>query len=132
LELPQRIANADGRRFVVFFDEFHEVAAPRRPFGEPERLTKRMRAIFQRSPAVSFLFAGSIEHLMRDLFAAEEWALSQFGSFYREDGDAEGNLPEYWKIPLSAVLACEERRERGRELAAEWSRDLDAMGAPPE
>jgi excisionase family DNA binding protein len=38
----------------------------------------------------------------------------------------------YWKIPLSSVLACEERRERSRELAAEWSRDLDAMGAPPE
>jgi hypothetical protein len=31
---------------------------------------------------VSFLFAGSIEHLMRDLFAAEERALSQFGSFH--------------------------------------------------
>lgn len=38
----------------------------------------------------------------------------------------------YWKIPLASVLACEERRDRGRELAAEWSRDLDAMGAPPE
>jgi hypothetical protein len=38
----------------------------------------------------------------------------------------------YWKIPLSSVLACEERREQGRELVAEWSRDLDAMGAPPE
>jgi excisionase family DNA binding protein len=38
----------------------------------------------------------------------------------------------YWKIPLTSVLAFEERRDRGRELAAEWSRDLDAMGAPPE
>jgi excisionase family DNA binding protein len=38
----------------------------------------------------------------------------------------------YWKIPLASVLACEERRDRGRELADKWSRDLDAMGAPPE
>jgi excisionase family DNA binding protein len=38
----------------------------------------------------------------------------------------------YWKIPLTSVLAFEERRDHGRELAAEWSRDLDAMGAPPE
>ena len=82
LELPQRIASADGRRLVVFFDEFQEVAAPRRPFGDPDRLTKRMRAIFQRSPDVSFLFAGSMEHLMRDLFVPTERALSQFGSFY--------------------------------------------------
>jgi excisionase family DNA binding protein len=38
----------------------------------------------------------------------------------------------YWKIPLASVLAFEEERERGRELAAQWSRDLDAMGAPAE
>lgn len=37
----------------------------------------------------------------------------------------------YW-IPLASVIACEERRDRGRDLAAEWSRDLDAIGAPPE
>ncbi len=104
LELPQRIAKADGRRFVVFFDEFQEVAAPRRPFGDSDRLTKRMRAIFQRSPDVSFLFAGSIEHLMRDLFATEERALSQFGSFYP--------LPpipvEDWRLGIQARLAEEE------------------------
>ena len=38
----------------------------------------------------------------------------------------------YWKIPLASVLAFEARRERHRELTARWSRDLDAMGAPPE
>jgi excisionase family DNA binding protein len=50
-----------------------------------------------------------------------------------------GDLPaeklpgsSYWKIPLSSILAFEEERERGRELAAQWSRDLDAMGAPAE
>ncbi len=74
LELPQRIASADGRRVIVFFDEFQEITAPRRPFGDPDRLTKRMRAIFQRSPDVSFLFAGSMEHLMRDLFVPTERA----------------------------------------------------------
>jgi|SRR5665811_999377 len=38
----------------------------------------------------------------------------------------------YWKIPLSSVLACEERRAESDRLTAEWSRDLDAMGAPAE
>lgn len=38
----------------------------------------------------------------------------------------------YWKIPLASVLAFEERRNRARELTAEWSRDLDAMSAPLE
>jgi excisionase family DNA binding protein len=38
----------------------------------------------------------------------------------------------HWKIPLTSVLALEEDRERGRELADEWSRELDALGAPAE
>lgn len=101
LELPQRIASADGRRLVVFFDEFQEITAPRRPFGDPDRLTKRMRAIFQRSPDVSFLFVGSMEHLMRDLFVPAERALSQFGSFY----------------PLSAISAEAWREGITRRLA---------------
>jgi hypothetical protein len=42
-----------------------------------------MRAAFQRSPSVSFLFAGSLEHVMRDLFASSHRAFSGFGSFYR-------------------------------------------------
>jgi hypothetical protein len=82
LALPGRIAKADGKRVVVFFDEFQEIAGPRTPYGDPDAVTKRMRSIFQRSPEVSVLFAGSIEHLMRDLFTPRQRALSQFGSFY--------------------------------------------------
>jgi hypothetical protein len=41
-----------------------------------------MRAIFQRSTGVSYLFAGSLEHLMRDLFTPAHRALHQFGGFH--------------------------------------------------
>jgi uncharacterized protein len=82
LELPNRIAAADDRHAIVFFDEFQEVANPRRPYGNADEMTKKMRAIFQRSDRCSFLFAGSVEHLLRDLFAPGERAFSQFGSFY--------------------------------------------------
>jgi excisionase family DNA binding protein len=50
-------------------------------------------------------------------------------------GDLQAHkLPgsSHWKIPLTSVLTFEEDREQGRELADEWSRELDAMGAPPE
>lgn len=67
---------------VLFFDEFQETASARKPYGDPDALTNRMRAIFQRSTAVSYLFAGSIEHVMRDLFAPSRRAFSGFGSFY--------------------------------------------------
>jgi hypothetical protein len=79
LRLAQRLAERDKRRVVVFLDEFQDIASDR--FGDPDTLTRRVRAVFQRSPDVSVLFAGSIEHLMRDLFAPTERALSQFGSF---------------------------------------------------
>lgn len=38
----------------------------------------------------------------------------------------------YWKIPLSSVLALEERRAEHDRLTAEWSRDLGSMDAPAE
>jgi hypothetical protein len=80
LRLAQRLAERDARRVVVFLDEFQDIATGR--FGEPETVTRKIRAVFQRSPDVSVLFAGSIEHLMRDLFGPSERALSQFGSFH--------------------------------------------------
>lgn len=83
LELPQRVARADGKRCIVFFDEFQEVADRSHPYGDPARLTKQMRSIFQRSPDVSYLFAGSIEHVMRELFAPEGSAFSGFGTFHQ-------------------------------------------------
>lgn len=79
-ELPQRIAEADGRRIVLFFDEFQELAGGR--FGDPDVVTKQLRAVLQRSRQVSTLFAGSLQHVMRDLFGPSERALSQFGSFH--------------------------------------------------
>ena len=82
LELPQRVALADGKRCVLFIDEFQEIASSRRPYGDADALTKRMRAIFQRSDQASYLFAGSIEHVMRDLFAPQNRAFSGFGGFY--------------------------------------------------
>jgi len=80
LGLSQRLADSDGRRVILFLDEFQDIASKR--FGDPEAVTRQMRGVLQRSTGVSVLFAGSIEHLMRDLFAPSDRALSQFGSFH--------------------------------------------------
>src|SRR4051812_43167240 len=80
LELLERIAAADDKRLVVFFDEFQEITSGF--FGDAGVVTRQLRAILQRSPHVSVLFAGSMEHLMRDLFAPGDRALSQFGAFH--------------------------------------------------
>lgn len=50
-------------------------------------------------------------------------------------GDLQGQkLPgsKHWKIPLSSVLAFEERRAEHERLTGDWSRELDALGAPAE
>jgi DNA-binding transcriptional ArsR family regulator len=100
-ELAERIAAADGRRLVLFLDEFQEIAGGL--YGDPGTVTRQMRAVFQRSPHVSILFAGSIEHVMRDLFAPSDRALSQFGALHELaaiDADA-------WRDGLRARLALD-------------------------
>jgi len=118
LGLPQRIAEQDGKRVILFIDEFQEVANPRKPYGDPDALTKRMRAIFQRSRDVSFLFAGSYEHILRDLFGQARQAFGHFGSLYElrpipEDAWRKGLLDRF------AVDSCtvgEEALDRLLEL----------------
>jgi molybdopterin-guanine dinucleotide biosynthesis protein len=117
LELPQRIALADNKRCVVFFDEFQEIANDREPYGDPDRLTKKMRSIFQRADQVSFLFAGSIEHVMKDLFAPQKRAFSGFGGFFQLRPITE----EDWRKGLAERFeadSCEITDEGLRRLIA--------------
>ena len=115
LELLQRIANADGRRLILFLDEFQELAASRKPYGNPDALTRQLRAVLQDSPAVTVLFAGSIEHVMRDLFGPAERALSQFGSFYELPSIA----PEDWAVGIPARLKLPSLSTSGETLTIE-------------
>ena len=103
LELPERVAQADGKRLILFFDEFQELASARRPYGDPDSVTNRMRAVFQRRSAVSYLFAGSIEHVMRDLFAPSRRAFSGFGSFYA----LRPIDPEDWRAGVADRFAAD-------------------------
>jgi uncharacterized protein len=100
LELLERIAQADGKRLVLFLDEFQELASPRKPYGHPDAATRQLRAVLQDSPSVTVLFAGSIEHVMRDLFGPAERALSQFGGFYELPPIAA----EDWAVGIPARL----------------------------
>lgn len=104
LSLPGRIADADGKQVVVFFDEFQEIGATHQPYGDSDRLTKRMRAIFQRTNGVSYLFAGSLEHLMRDLFTPSGRAFYQFGGFH----DLRPIDPDAWAHGLSERFAADD------------------------
>ena len=83
---------------MLFFDEFQDIATRPHRFGDPDVLSKQLRAQLQRSPLVSVLFAGSMEHLMRDLFGPARRALSQFGNFHA----LSPILPREWEAGIAA------------------------------
>ncbi len=97
IALAQRIAEKDKRRIALFFDEFQDIATSSHRFGDPDVLSKQLRAQLQRSPLVSVLFAGSMEHLMRDLFGPARRALSQFGNFH----ELSPILPSEWEAGIA-------------------------------
>lgn len=80
LELPQRIAERDDRQVILFIDELQQLTSG--AYGDPEQVTQRLRDVLHGSPRVTCLFAGSVEHLMRDMFSNERRALYQFGGFH--------------------------------------------------
>jgi hypothetical protein len=82
LRLPQTVAAADRKRLILYIDEFQDIVR----IGDADyqggsvALARKLRAVFQDSPEVVFLFAGSIEHMVRDLFGRREQAFFNFGS----------------------------------------------------
>lgn len=101
MRLLDKIAARDRRQLILFVDELQELAAEGRRLGDPDALTKRMRAILQDSRHVTCLFAGSVEHLMRDLFAPSKRAFHQFGGFF----DLSPIAAEAWEAGLEARFA---------------------------
>jgi hypothetical protein len=73
IDLPERIATKRGKRIVVVFDEFQEVAS----FGGVN-LIKAMRSRIQHHKSVTYIFSGSKRHLLRQIFEEKEGAFFMF------------------------------------------------------
>ena len=139
LELPERVAVADGKRMVLFIDEFQEIAGDRKPYGDPDQVTKRMRAVFQGSTSVSYLFAGSLEHVMRDLFAPRQRAFSGFGGFHElrpiSSSDWRDGLSERFAaddctvdpLALKRIIELGDRHPRATMLIAQQTHLISAQ-----
>jgi AAA+ ATPase superfamily predicted ATPase len=63
LELPAQLAAEQGRRVVLYFDEFQEIT------DIDPKLPRLMRAVFQEQPDVAHVYAGSKRDMMRRLFS---------------------------------------------------------------
>jgi AAA+ ATPase superfamily predicted ATPase len=79
-DLPEKIARAERKRFIVVFDEFQEIMQ----FGGPV-LEKQIRAAIQHHSHVSYLFAGSKTHMLIDMIADETRPFYQMGTLMSLD-----------------------------------------------
>lgn len=102
LELPQRIAELDDRQLILFIDELQQLTSG--AYGDPDQVTQQLREALHDSPRVTCLFAGSVEHLMRDMFSNERRALYQFGGFHELSPIAE----DEWREGLRARFEQDE------------------------
>lgn len=79
-DLPEKIARAVRKRYVVVFDEFQEIMQ----FGGPV-LERQIRAAIQHHSHVSYLFAGSKTHMLIDMIADETRPFYQMGTLMSLD-----------------------------------------------
>jgi AAA+ ATPase superfamily predicted ATPase len=73
LDFPQKFAEKEKKDLYFFYDEFGDIEKL-----DGESLVKMMRGKFQRHTHVCYIFAGSHESLMRDLFTREKSAFYKF------------------------------------------------------
>jgi hypothetical protein len=73
LELPETIAKDQKKRIVVVFDEFQEVRRI------SPLLERKMRGIFQQHHNVSYIFIGSQESMIREIFQDKKNPFYKFG-----------------------------------------------------
>lgn len=106
--------------------------ARKRPLDE---VLKLVEALLDRGKRVAVTVAEEEEMLSPQQSAARLRFSRQHVMRLIRAGELEaGQMPgsDYWKIPLSSILALEERRAAARTRADELSRELDRLGAPLE
>jgi len=90
LNLPQRIAESEGKRFVVVFDEFQEIMKL-----NGGMLERQLRAAIQRHTRVSYLFAGSKTHMLIDMVSDETRPFYQMGTIMTLDKIPEADFSSF-------------------------------------
>lgn len=84
LDFPERFSSRYKKTMILFIDEFQEIIK----VGGMS-LLKKMRSKFQRHNNVIYIFAGSQESLMKDLFQSRQHAFYRFGRLF-EVGEIAG------------------------------------------
>jgi len=89
-DLPERIAKKRGRRVVVAFDEFQEIAE----LGGA-RIEKMLRSYIQTHESVSYLFAGFKRHVLTEMVMNRSRAFFGMGKLMSLDKIPENLFCQY-------------------------------------
>jgi len=117
-DMPEAVAVRKGKRVVVMFDEFQELASM-----DGVAIIKRMRSRFQLHKNAVYIFAGSKRHLLAQIFDEEE------GAFFKFARPLElGPIP----LPELERFMIEKFRSAGGKLGVEAVRKiLEATNGHP-
>jgi len=111
LNLPQRIAESEGKRFAVVFDEFQEIMRLNGGI-----LEKQIRAAIQHHTHVSYLFAGSKTHMLIDMVSDETRPFYQMGTLMTLDKIPEKEFSRFVQIKFTKSGKKISRRALNRIL----------------
>ncbi len=75
LNMPQRIAEQTGEKWVICIDEFQGLA----DFKQPLAFQKRLRSVWQKHQNISYCLYGSKRHMMIDIFSNSGMPFYKFG-----------------------------------------------------
>lgn len=103
--------------------------------GELDELTSTLERLLDDGKHLSVTVAEADELLSPQAAARRLGFSRQHVRRLVDAGELEGRqLPNsrYWKIPLSSVIAFQQRRDHAAERADAFSAELDKLGAPAE
>lgn len=99
LNLPEKIALKEKKTVIVFYDEFGELHT----LGD--RIIKAFRSVIQLHKHVSYLFAGSQETVMNEIFTDIKGAFYRFGTLITLEPLNKKDLYEYVSISLPELMS---------------------------
>ena len=117
LDLPQRIAEEKGKKFVICIDEFQNVGT----YAESLAFQRKLRSHWQMHTSVCYCLYGSKRHMLLNIFGNYEMPFYKFGDLMFLDKIAEKD----W-IPYIIGQFKKTGKLISSELASEIVRKVDA------
>jgi hypothetical protein len=98
LNLPEEFSRKFGKPVVVFFDEFSDIMKL-----NGDKIVKKMRSIIQLQKNSVYIFSGSQEGLMKNVFANNKSAFYRFARIIEIGNLGESPLAQYIRNKFNSV-----------------------------